>query len=447
MNKNVVVVGGGLAGLAAAIYLARAGRTVTLFEKRRYLGGRAITTLRRGYRFNVGAHLFHRGGAGAAVCRELGIPLRGKVAGPRTIALLGDESYRLPTGLVSLLTTGLLTMRGRTELAAALFRIRRFGGSRSQGSARQWLDATFTDARARDVMAALLREATFCDDCGLLDARMALDQMRVSFNRALCIDEGWQKIVDSLQSAAISSGVNFVTSSRIIGVDHDGDRVQGIELGGLELDADRMDTHALAMPDPTPEGIEGAHIPASEVLLAVDPRTAAQLTGNVEPEWTQARPVTVAALDVALAKLPDPRNVLAVSVDQPMQFGVHSAFAQLTPKGGALVHVTRFLRDASGSLEAEDRRPSHAVSATEQSMEELLDRLQPGWRDHVVHRRFLPAMIVNNALPMLGVQRPAASTRIRGLHLAGDWVGDEGMLADASLASARAAARSILAAG
>jgi pyruvate/2-oxoglutarate dehydrogenase complex dihydrolipoamide dehydrogenase (E3) component len=37
-------------------------------------------------------------------------------------------------------------------------------------------------------------------------------------------------------------------------------------------------------------------------------------------------------------------------------------------------------------------------------------------------------------------------TAVRGLYLAGDWVGDEGMLADAALASARAAAKAILAA-
>src|SRR5438270_12851636 len=40
-QKTVVVVGGGLAGLAAACALAEAGFRVSLFERRPYLGGRA----------------------------------------------------------------------------------------------------------------------------------------------------------------------------------------------------------------------------------------------------------------------------------------------------------------------------------------------------------------------------------------------------------------------
>jgi hypothetical protein len=41
--------------------------------------------------------------------------------------------------------------------------------------------------------------------------------------------------------------------------------------------------------------------------------------------------------------------------------------------------------------------------------------------------------------------RPDPVTPLRGLYLAGDWVGKEGMLSDAALASARAAAKAILA--
>jgi pyruvate/2-oxoglutarate dehydrogenase complex dihydrolipoamide dehydrogenase (E3) component len=51
---------------------------------------------------------------------------------------------------------------------------------------------------------------------------------------------------------------------------------------------------------------------------------------------------------------------------------------------------------------------------------------------------------VSNALVRPGPPRPAAVTAVKGLYLAGDWIGDEGILSDASLASARAAAKAIL---
>src|SRR5512137_185302 len=42
-SKNVIVIGGGLAGLAAGVPLADAGRHVRLFEQRPFLGGRATS--------------------------------------------------------------------------------------------------------------------------------------------------------------------------------------------------------------------------------------------------------------------------------------------------------------------------------------------------------------------------------------------------------------------
>src|SRR6266478_5234798 len=90
VGKNVIVVGGGLAGLAASIYLARAGKSVTIFERRRYLGGRAITHLRRGFRFNLGPHALYRTGGSARVLRELGVPVRGGMPKAAGTALFQD---------------------------------------------------------------------------------------------------------------------------------------------------------------------------------------------------------------------------------------------------------------------------------------------------------------------------------------------------------------------
>src|SRR5262249_5857735 len=82
----------------------------------------------------------------------------------------------------------------------------------------------------------------------------------------------------------------------------------------------------------------------------------------------------------------------------------------------------------------------------ERALEEALDRMQPGWRMHVVERRFLPRMVAASALATADqaglAGRPGAEVpEVPGLYLAGDWVGADGWRVDASLASGRHAAQ------
>lgn len=453
MNKNVIIVGGGIAGLAASIYLARGGRTVTIFEKRRYLGGRAITHLRSGFRFNLGPHAVYRGGHATDVYRELGVPTRGGRNKSAGIALRDGAKYRLPMSPLGILTTNLLSAKGKLEAVKVLLRVRGIDASRYESmTAREWLDANVSDPQLRTYVGALMRLATYCDQLDELSAAVALRQLRMTIRGGVIyVDEGWQKIVDSLHSHAVAEGVNFVTSSRIVGVDHADGGVHGVELGGLEV-PDGNDTLSVALPDVTAGGGSGTKLNADTVLLAVDPHTARELVGpSLANDWHTLAPVTATCLDVALSKLPAPQTTFALGIDQPHYFSVHSAFAQLTPRGGALVHVAKYRKRRAAitddELEAEGpRRRSAEVAADEAELEALLDDLQPGWRDVLVHRRFLPSMTVTNALVTPKTKRPAVATGVRGLYLAGDWVGDEGLLSDAALSSARAAAKAILSA-
>jgi len=425
VGKNVVIVGGGMAGLAASIYLARGGRTVTIFEKRRDLGGRAITHLRHGFRFNLGPHAFYRGGAGSAVLRELGISVRGGVPDGNGIAMRGGERHRFPGNPWSLITTGLWNLKEKIEAARLLMRVR---GTRNVSrfaamSERQWLDENVSSERVRQVLEALFRLATYCHEAEKISAAAAVGQLRRAMRGVIYVDEGWQKLVDALHSSAVAAGVNFVTSSRIVALDVDG-AVRAIEFG--ELEADAQDTAEMRRPQPGKREHPGTRLATDTVLLAVDPPTARELLGDMS--WPPMRPVMASCLDIALSRLPKPENIFALGIDRPLYFSVHSKWAQLTPKGGALIHVVRY------------------GSGEESELEALLDEMQPGWREVTVHRRFLPSMIVSNALiAPAPATRPAPITPIPGLYLAGDWVGDVGLLSDAALASARTAARAILA--
>src|ERR1051326_7399756 len=60
MGARVSVVGGGLAGLAAALELADAGATVTLFEARPRLGGATYSVQRKDHWIDNGQHVLLR---------------------------------------------------------------------------------------------------------------------------------------------------------------------------------------------------------------------------------------------------------------------------------------------------------------------------------------------------------------------------------------------------
>ncbi len=104
-----------------------------------------------------------------------------------------------------------------------------------------------------------------------------------------------------------------------------------------------------------------------------------------------------------------------------------------------MLHVLKYLG-------ADTSAPAAAVEA---ELEQFLDRIQPGWRDLTVERRFLPRMTVAHSLPSASENglagRPTATLRERPhVFLASDWVGPDGLLADASAASAVSASALVL---
>lgn len=427
MTQRVVVVGGGIAGLCAAVYLARAGRSVTVFERRRHLGGRAVTHLRQGYRFNIGAHAVNRSGGAMMVYRELGVPVRGGKLGMPTLALSGDGLQRFPHSVWSTVMTPMLNARDKAQLARIVMSLRRNKGHvRSEMDVAEWLDAHAQSDSLRRVLRTFIGMATYSVD-EAQSAAPAVEQLAVFLRGQTVVDEGWQRLVDALHNQAVSAGVTFVTSSRVVRVVHD-DTVQGLELGEFEGVAP-SGTEAITLGGGVSLRPAGTTLPADHVVLAVDPVTAVHLVSD-EPmtrPWRPPSAVEVASLDVALRSLPRADHAHVVGVESPMLLAAHSEVAHLTPGGGAMLHAMKL------------------GASSERELEGFLDELQPGWRDVVVHKRFLPSLVVANGLVTESWKRPPVSTEIRGLYLAGDWVGGEGLLSDAAALSARAAAHAILA--
>lgn len=413
---EVAVVGGGLAGLTTALYLARGGRKVVVLEKAPHAGGRAITHRYDQFYFNQGPHALYNS-VGVEILKEVGIDFSGgkpKVVGT---AVYRGQTYSLPSGLKSIFDTKLLNAGEKFGLLGLLGKLMSVKPSALEGlSLRDWLNQTVKSAKVREFMEAFACVFTYTNAPESLDARDFVRQFRVALRGVTYLDYGWQTLVDGLQGIAAEAGVELRLSASVRAIEPDGQ---------LRL-------------------ADGSLIEAHTVVLATGPVEGNTLTGGqnaVLRHWSEAAvPVKAACLDLGLRRLPNPAVNFGLNLDPPLYFSVHTASgAKLAPTDNSTIHVLKYLHPNEPHNPQGDRR----------ELETFLDRLQPGWRDEVVEQRFLPYMTVSNALVNVAQNglsgRPSPATDWPNLYLAGDWVGPEGMLADAALASARQVARLILA--
>lgn len=418
---STIVVGGGLAGLAAAAVLADGGQHVVVLEGRDRLGGRATTDEREGHLFNQGPHALYLDGDGIEVLSQLGIEPTGGVPTTKgALGVVGDEPGLLPGGLSSLLRTPLLALRDKPGLATALAHLPRIDPTTlGTISTADWLADTFPSTRARDLVAGLVRVSTYCADLDLLSADVGVAQLQLAFKGVRYLDGGWQQLVESLADRASSSGAEIRPGARVVSIGRPD------EPGGAGL-------HEVV----TTEG----RLQADNVIVAVStPGAAARLTASAALEaWAAtARPITAATLDVGLSDLSVASHRFAYGIDRPLYYSVHNPPADLG--AGATLHVMKYL----------DRHEQSDGHEVRNELESFLDLLQPGWRNHLTTVRFQRRLVVSNALPTsdrggAAGRFPIAVPDRAGVLVAGDWVGPHGHLADASLTSGRDAAAAIL---
>ena len=420
-QTEVAVVGGGIAGLTAACFLAREGAKVVLFEKAPVVGGRAATRESGGFLFNRGIHALYTGGAASRVFEELDVSY-GHGTPKQTFVLDGSELRPFPTSPSQFLRTDLLGAGDKMSLVRFFAGLGRAKPRDLAGtSLRDWLDAKVRRPRLRRLIDSLAYPLVYTSALDLISAEVFVDK----FQRALkhpvhYIDGGWRVLVDGLREVAERAGARVVDDAGVEAVEVGYGRARSIRLR------------------------DGSQVRTSAVILATGPRDASKLVaGGEHPALRRVVdeliPARVACLDVALGRLPSPGVPVVQDLDGPRFMTAQSLYSRVAPEGAALVYTFKQL----------DPRYPGDPRKDERDLEDLLDAAQPGWREVLVERQYLPRIEAVGALPTaVGggfASRPGPRVpALENLYLAGDWVGSEGFLVDASAASARSAARSVL---
>jgi hypothetical protein len=392
-DAEVHVIGGGLGGLGAAALVARSGRSVVVHERRGRLGGRATTDERHGYRFNQGPHALYLGGEAMGVLRQLGIPTPGITPPTRgTRMALGGDLHLAPGGVGSLLRTTILGVREKAELASLMTRLPRLVPSDlAERTVDEWLSDLTDRERVRALLHAIVRLASYTNAPDLLSAEVAIRQMQLGLGSGVrYLDGGWERLVDGLAGVVIACG------------------------GEIRRDD--------AMND-LPE--------AAAVIVAVGgPAQTAAVTGHPYRNGVAAE---ASVLDLALTRSPTHRFV--IGVDEPIYLSDHGSMEGMCPPGRASVSLAQYL----GPHDEPDRGRLDAFA--------LGAGIAPA---HIVDERYLHRMTTVSAIATAAsgglAGRPQVAVPDRdGVFVVGDWVGPTGHLADAVLASARAAADAAIA--
>ncbi|WP_055567326.1 NAD(P)-binding protein [Streptomyces atriruber] len=201
-SLKVTVIGGGLAGLTAAISAAEAGARVTLREAHHTLGGRARTS-EGTYKTNEGPHTLYSGGPQWTWLKQRGL------IGPLA-PLPPLEGARL-----RLLHRG--TLRRTPPLAMLKLLRRRTEQAPVERDFMSWATQEVGEEGAR-AAAHYVAVATFHHDPGSLSARFVQERLRRTTKlppQAHYPRGGWGSVVDRMAALAWNMGVRTETLDRV----------------------------------------------------------------------------------------------------------------------------------------------------------------------------------------------------------------------------------------
>lgn len=416
---DIVIIGGGLAGYVAANYLAKTNLSILILEKGKGTGGRARTNKVNQQYFNLGPHALYKKGKAKSILEELGIQFSGKSPKLSGILVENNMEYAAPFSPLELFTTRLLNTKERMEWIAILLKLMSIDPEKlAEQTFQEWVRQIARSKKLESLLYTLGRLTTYCHAPEKTSAKLMISSVKNAMGGVLYLDDGWGTLIDQLHNKAILSGIHVQTYTSV-----------------KQIEPAQQNELKLVLSD-------GVEILAKYVICTTGPHELNDILSkkmilSQRNFLAQLTPVRGATLDVALTHLPNPNRFFAMGITDPLYYSVHSGYARLSDNPmNVILHVFKY------------HHPDEHINGTiiKKELEQFLDKLQPGWQQFVISKRFIPNITVNQRLPQIGDERILRDykTGIPGLYIAGDWVSPDSILADGAMSSGKQAAEEII---
>jgi oxygen-dependent protoporphyrinogen oxidase len=438
-------VGGGIAGLASAWALSRAGHEVALLESEPRLGGKIRTERDAGFLFEAGPDSFLTTKPHAvALCRELGLgaelvearPGKAYVWARGTLHPIPAGTRLLPTRLGPLIASRLFSLAEKSRIVADLL----LPGGAAAGDESLGRLVTRRMGRAMvERLAGPLLAGIHAADPDRLSVEATFPILLEAERRHGSLIRGLRAIGPAAPRAAfatLAGGLGTLVdrlAERLAGADlRTGARVRELARAGdawkLELDHGTIETDGIVLAVP-------AHV-AATLLAGVASRAAALLAGV---EWVSTAVITLGYRAADAPALSG--HGFVVALDQPARITgctwVSSKWPGRAPEGHVLLRA--YLGHALQPVDLEADDVALAGSARADLARAIGLAADPVLEDVARWPSAMPQLAVGHRARVAAVERELA--RLPGVALAGAGVRGSGI--PGSIAQGLAAAAKV----
>ncbi|MGX5609676.1 phytoene desaturase family protein [Bacillus cereus] len=414
---DVIVVGGGLAGLSAAAHLAKNGKKVILMEKAK-IGGRAMTVKIKGYEFNMGAHAFYGRDTSTLHTLEKELQLKmnwAEFSPDKAIYDLGQELTVIPSSLKGLMETKMLTGCNKFSFAwFVLLTMLGFHKGSSNTSISEWMEEQKLNDEIKTMLLTLASSNFFTNKPEQIPSDVFFNYYKKIFRTQKPVSYlrgGWQNLIEQLTQVIEENDGEILTKAKLTEIKIEDGKIESLLVGDEKYIAD--DYIFCIPPDELHKVFKGT---------ILEPRFMEY--SNLEPTYVMFYDIGLKeSVNSSYTYVYDTKNKLFIT-------DISYYDPNCAPENGQLLQAIAYVNK-------EEAENPEMIEQYKEKIEAFYDKHFAGWRESLVVPKISKKAIVQTIKWNMSQQGiPISFEDISNLYFAGDWCSGEGQLSELSFSSA-----------